>query len=322
MYTLCTYFYLFFLRFPWSSSYIDTSPVSHRVTASEMKELSYINMSWISHLSDEYCFVFWTFLIVHLCIFQEIREKVKCLLQDADELYKQSCFHSDGITQWATAVDKRFKDFTSRMTKYLNQLESKLGFPITKYSEVRNTDTPFWVSHKLWQTCSRLASRLFQRADIKLCSHFLFQACRQVVTNLQQTCYKLADSTNLLQACSNNLLSSGRHLRYCMIYGKSVRNFFPMLPYHSTSLIVNISSHTYKVAGKAKRQYFSWNILELLQFLLWFYLCVEAWHTLARCNFHFVSSLRIFVLFLQFTTVVLCDFQKNTKQFFRKQRVL
>ncbi|XP_028393138.1 triple functional domain protein-like isoform X5 [Dendronephthya gigantea] len=68
-------------------------------------------------------------------VYEEIREKVKCLLQDADELYKQSCFHSDGITQWATAVDKRFKDFTSRMTKYLNQLESKLGFPITKYSE-------------------------------------------------------------------------------------------------------------------------------------------------------------------------------------------
>ena len=71
------------------------------------------------------------------CFLQEIREKVKSLLQDADELYKQSCFHSDGITQWATAVDKRFKDFTSRMTKYLNQLEAKLGFPITKYSEVR-----------------------------------------------------------------------------------------------------------------------------------------------------------------------------------------
>ncbi len=30
----------------------------------------------------------------------------------------------------------------------------------------------------------------------------------QVVTNLQQTCYKLLDSTVLLQACSNNLLSS------------------------------------------------------------------------------------------------------------------
>ncbi|XP_046859404.1 kalirin-like isoform X4 [Xenia sp. Carnegie-2017] len=65
----------------------------------------------------------------------EIREKVKSLLQEADELFKRSCFHSDGIMQWATAVDKRFKDFTSRMTKYLNQLESKLGFPITKYSE-------------------------------------------------------------------------------------------------------------------------------------------------------------------------------------------
>ena len=103
---------------------------------------------------------------------------MKCLLQDADELYKQSCFHSDGITQWATAVDKRFKDFTSRMTKYLNQLESKLGFPITKYSEVRNT-----------------------------CRYTLLGVA-QVVTNLQQICYKLADSTNLLQACSNNLLSS------------------------------------------------------------------------------------------------------------------
>ena len=30
----------------------------------------------------------------------------------------------------------------------------------------------------------------------------------KVVTNLQQTCYKFADSTDLQQECSNNLLSS------------------------------------------------------------------------------------------------------------------
>ena len=87
---------------------------------------------WITKYTLRFNFSFLFFF------FQEIKEKVKCLLQDADELYKRSCFHSDGIMHWATAVDKRFKDFVSRMTKYLNQLEHKLGFSITKHSEVRN----------------------------------------------------------------------------------------------------------------------------------------------------------------------------------------
>ena len=40
-----------------------------------------------------------------------------------------------------------------------------------------------------------------------MCSHWLSQACWQVATSLQQTCYKLDELNSLVTSCSNNLLS-------------------------------------------------------------------------------------------------------------------
>lgn len=51
------------------------------------------------------------------------------MLQQAETLIAKSCYHGEGTRQWATAVEKRYKDFASRMNKYRAKLESKLGFP-------------------------------------------------------------------------------------------------------------------------------------------------------------------------------------------------
>lgn len=51
------------------------------------------------------------------------------MLHQAECLVTKTCFHGDGIRQWATAVEKRYKDFSSRMSKYRVRLETKLGYP-------------------------------------------------------------------------------------------------------------------------------------------------------------------------------------------------
>ena len=60
-------------------------------------------------------------------LFQETREKVKLLLQLADSLVEKGHAHAASIQQWVAAVDKRYKDFSSRMEKYRIKLESTLG---------------------------------------------------------------------------------------------------------------------------------------------------------------------------------------------------
>lgn len=69
------------------------------------------------------------FAMLHFVVSKEIREKVRQMLQHAECLVTKSCFHGDGIRQWATAVEKRYKDFSSRMNKYRVRLETKLGYP-------------------------------------------------------------------------------------------------------------------------------------------------------------------------------------------------
>ena len=61
------------------------------------------------------------------CVFQETREKVKLLLHLADSLVEKGHAHAASIKSWVAAVDKRYKDFSSRMEKYRMRLESTLG---------------------------------------------------------------------------------------------------------------------------------------------------------------------------------------------------
>ena len=66
-----------------------------------------------------------------LNVLQEIREKVKYLLQQAETQVVKSFFHAEDIKQWATAVEKRYRDFSLRMNKYKAKLEDKLGFSVS-----------------------------------------------------------------------------------------------------------------------------------------------------------------------------------------------
>ena len=62
-----------------------------------------------------------------LLLLQETREKVKLLLQLADSLVEKGHAHASSIKSWVASVDKRYKDFSSRMEKYRVKLETTLG---------------------------------------------------------------------------------------------------------------------------------------------------------------------------------------------------
>ena len=78
------------------------------------------------------CFINWnSFFNIFFLLTQQIRERVKSMLHQAETLIAKSCYHGDGIRQWATAVEKRYKDFARRMKKYRTKLENKLGYTAT-----------------------------------------------------------------------------------------------------------------------------------------------------------------------------------------------
>ena len=52
---------------------------------------------------------------------------MKLLLQLADSLVEKGHSHAASIKSWVSAVDNRYRDFSSRMDKYRIQLESRLG---------------------------------------------------------------------------------------------------------------------------------------------------------------------------------------------------
>ncbi len=70
--------------------------------------------------------------VTHAAVFcsQETREKVKLLLQLADSLVEKGHAHAASIKSWVASVDKRYKDFSSRMEKYRVKLETTLGLSV------------------------------------------------------------------------------------------------------------------------------------------------------------------------------------------------
>ena len=52
---------------------------------------------------------------------------MKLLLSLADGFVAKGNIHANSIMKWCAAVDKRYKDFSSRMEKYRVKLESTLG---------------------------------------------------------------------------------------------------------------------------------------------------------------------------------------------------
>lgn len=60
---------------------------------------------------------------------KETRDRVKLLIQLADNLMEKGHIHANQIKQWVAAVDNRYKDFSTRMDTYRIQLEKSLGVP-------------------------------------------------------------------------------------------------------------------------------------------------------------------------------------------------
>lgn len=81
------------------------------------------------------------------------------MLHQAETLIAKSCYHGDGIRQWATAVEKRYKDFARRMQKYRTKLENKLGYTSSE-NEVRHRNFFFQIVGMCQQIfCSLGSSR-------------------------------------------------------------------------------------------------------------------------------------------------------------------
>ncbi|XP_071053767.1 triple functional domain protein isoform X4 [Onthophagus taurus] len=66
---------------------------------------------------------------------KETRERVKLLIQLADSLVEKGHAHANSIKQWVAAVDNRYKDFSSRMESYRQQLEETLGIQVEEETE-------------------------------------------------------------------------------------------------------------------------------------------------------------------------------------------
>lgn len=58
---------------------------------------------------------------------KETREKVRLLMQLADNLVEKGHIHAVGIKHWVTEVDKHYKDFAHRMEAYRDKLEKQVG---------------------------------------------------------------------------------------------------------------------------------------------------------------------------------------------------
>lgn len=58
---------------------------------------------------------------------QQTKEKVKMLIQLADNFVEKGHMHVTELKKCVTAVDKRYRDFSLRMGKYRCSLENALG---------------------------------------------------------------------------------------------------------------------------------------------------------------------------------------------------
>lgn len=66
-------------------------------------------------------------MIVNCVSVQETRERVKLLIQLADNLVEKGHAHAAAIKQSVAEVDQRYKCFSSRMDYYKSQIEDDLG---------------------------------------------------------------------------------------------------------------------------------------------------------------------------------------------------
>lgn len=64
-----------------------------------------------------------------VCVYfsQQTKEKVKLLIQLADNLVEKGHAHVSELKRWVSTVDRRYRDFSLRMGKYQESLERSLG---------------------------------------------------------------------------------------------------------------------------------------------------------------------------------------------------
>lgn len=58
---------------------------------------------------------------------QQIKDKVKLLIQLADNLVEKGHAHVSELKRWVSTVDRRYRDFSLRLAKYQESLERSLG---------------------------------------------------------------------------------------------------------------------------------------------------------------------------------------------------
>lgn len=58
---------------------------------------------------------------------QQTKEKVKLLIQLADNLVEKGHAHVSELKRWVSTVDRRYRDFSLRVVKYQESLERSLG---------------------------------------------------------------------------------------------------------------------------------------------------------------------------------------------------
>ena len=75
---------------------------------------------------------------------RETREKVKLLLQLADPLVEKGHAHAPNIKQWVEEVDETYKNFSTRMDKYREKVETKQKLLTHR------------IMFKLWRYCVQM----------------------------------------------------------------------------------------------------------------------------------------------------------------------
>lgn len=83
---------------------------------------------WRRSISDSSSLAVYN-LCVCVCVAspQQTKEKVKLLIQLADNLVEKGHAHVSELKRWVSTVDRRYRDFSLRMGKYKESLERSLG---------------------------------------------------------------------------------------------------------------------------------------------------------------------------------------------------
>lgn len=97
---------------------------------------------------------------------QQTKEKVKLLIQLADNLVEKGHAHVSELKRWVSTVDRRYRDFSLRVAKYQESLEKSLG--ISPEVGLRNLIFGFRLS-KNSRTAGLRGSRVMQdNKDLEL----------------------------------------------------------------------------------------------------------------------------------------------------------